>query len=82
PLLRRPLADGFLLGFLVSWSQVPLTLLVGGGTVRTLPIELFAMVRSGQDPAAASAALVLLAPALVALAATRLGAARTAVTAA
>ncbi len=76
PLLRRPLADGFLLGFLVSWSQVPLTLLVGGGPVRTLPIEVFALVRSGQDPAAATGALVLLLPALAALAATRLGAAR------
>ncbi|MBA3497893.1 MAG: ABC transporter permease subunit, partial [Gemmatimonadales bacterium] len=77
PLLRRPLADGFLLGFLVSWSQVPLTLLVGGGAVRALPIEVFALVRSGQDAAAATGALVLLLPAVAALAATRLGAART-----
>ncbi|MEP6687384.1 MAG: ABC transporter permease subunit [Gemmatimonadales bacterium] len=81
PLLRRPLADGFLLGFLVSWSQVPLTLLIGGGLVRTLPIEVFALVRAGQDAAAATGALVLLVPALAALAATRLGVARTEVAA-
>jgi putative spermidine/putrescine transport system permease protein len=77
PLLRRPLADAFALGFLVSWAQVPLTLLVGGGPVRTLPIEVFALVQSGQDSLAATGALVLLAPALAALAATRLAASRT-----
>ncbi|HUR93370.1 MAG TPA: ABC transporter permease subunit [Gemmatimonadales bacterium] len=81
PLLRRPLADAFLLGFLVSWSQVPLTLLIGGGPVRTLPIEVFSLVRAGQDPAAATGALIMLIPALAALAATRLGAARTEVVA-
>lgn len=77
PLLRRPLADAFALGFLVSWAQVPLTLLVGGGPVRTLPIEVFALVQAGQDRPAATGALLLLAPALAALAATRLAASRT-----
>jgi len=77
PLLRRPLADAFALGFLVSWSQVPLTLLVGGGPVRTLPIEVFSLVQSGQDRLAATGALLLLVPAIAALAATRLAASRT-----
>jgi putative spermidine/putrescine transport system ATP-binding protein len=30
PMLRRPIAEGWVLGFLVSWAQVPLTLLVRG----------------------------------------------------
>lgn len=81
PMLRRPLADAFALGFLVSWAQVPLTLLVGGGLVRTLPIEVFAFVQSGQDRIAATGALILLLPALAALAATRLAASRTEVVA-
>jgi ABC-type spermidine/putrescine transport system permease subunit II len=65
------------LGFLVSWAQVPLTLLVGGGPVRTLPIEVFALVQAGQDRPAATGALLLLAPAILALAAARLAARRT-----
>ncbi|MGI9041457.1 MAG: ABC transporter permease [Gemmatimonadales bacterium] len=81
PLLRRPLAEGFALGFLISWSQMPLTLLIGGGAVRTLPIEVFAFVEAGQDRIAATGALVLLVPALVALAAARLAASRTEVAA-
>jgi len=76
PLLRRPLADAFTLGFLVSWAQVPLTLLVGGGAVRTLPVEVFAFVQAGQDRAAATGALVLIAPALAALTVARLAARR------
>jgi putative spermidine/putrescine transport system permease protein len=68
PLLRRPLAEGFALGFLVSWAQVPLTLLVGGGAVRTLPLEVLAFVRAGQDRYAATGALLLIVPAFLALA--------------
>lgn len=71
PLLRRPLVEALLLGFLVSWAQVPLTLLIGGGTVRTLATELLAYVQAGQDRLAAVSALLLLAPALLALGASR-----------
>src|SRR5262245_16975033 len=39
PLLRRRLAEAMLLGGLVSWGQFAVTLLVGGGLVRTLPVE-------------------------------------------
>jgi putative spermidine/putrescine transport system permease protein len=67
PMLRRPIAEGFVLGFLVSWAQVPLTLLVGGGAVRTLPLEVLAFVRAGQDRYAATGALLLVVPALLAL---------------
>jgi putative spermidine/putrescine transport system permease protein len=79
PALRRQVAEAAALGFLVSWAQVALTLLVGGGLVRTLPTEVFAYVRSGQDRYAAVGALLLSAPPLLALAAARVAARRTAV---
>jgi len=62
PLLRRPLAEAFVLGFLVSWAQVPLTLLVGQGRVRTLTVEVLAWVQAGQAPLAAAGSLLLLLP--------------------
>jgi putative spermidine/putrescine transport system permease protein len=68
PALRRPVAEGFALAFLVSWSQVPLTLLIGGGAVRTLPVEVLAFVRAGQDRFAATGALLLIVPAALAVA--------------
>lgn len=64
PLLRRPLAEAFVLGFLVSWAQVPLTLLVGQGQVRTLTVQVLSWVQAGQDPLAAAGALVLTIPPL------------------
>ena len=68
PLLRRPVAEAFVLAFLVSWAQVPLTLLIGGGAVRTLPVEVLAFVRAGQDRYAATGALLLIVPAALAIA--------------
>ena len=56
PLLRRPLVEAFVLGFLVSWAQVPLTLVVGQGLVTTLSVEVLAYVQAGQDRIAATAA--------------------------
>jgi len=79
PALRRQIAEAAALGFLVSWAQVALTLLVGGGAVRTLPTSVFSYVRSGQDRYAAAGALLLSVPPLVALAAARVAARRTAV---
>jgi len=76
PMLRRPLAEAFALGFLISWSQVALTLLVGAGQVRTLPLELFSYLRSGQERYAAAGALALTLPPLLALAAARFAARR------
>ncbi|HET8625434.1 MAG TPA: ABC transporter permease subunit [Gemmatimonadales bacterium] len=67
PLLRRPIAEALALGFLVSWAQVPLTLLVGGGIVRTLPVEVLGFVRAGQDRYAATGALLLVIPATLAI---------------
>lgn len=71
PLLRRPIMDALALGFLVSWAQVALTLLVGGGAVRTLPLDVLAMLQAGQDQRAAVGAIALAVPALVVLAASR-----------
>lgn len=68
PMLRRPIAEALALGFLISWAQVPLTLLIGGGAVRTLPVEVLAFVRAGQDRYAATGALLLIVPAAAAIA--------------
>ncbi len=72
PLLRRPIAEALALGFLVSWAQVALTLLVGGGAVQTLPLDVLAMLQSGQDQRAAAGALALTIPALIVLSASRI----------
>jgi putative spermidine/putrescine transport system permease protein len=79
PLLRRPIAEAAALGFLVSWAQVPLTLLVGGGAVRTLPVEVLAYAQAGQDRYAATGALLLVIPAIVVLGAATVAARRTGV---
>ena len=76
PLLRRPVAEAGAVAFLVSWTQFALTLVVGAGAVRTLPLEVFALVRAGQDAHAAAGALVLTLPAVALLAALRLAARR------
>ena len=78
PLLRRPIAEALALGFLVSWAQVALTLLVGGGAVRTLPLDVLAMLQAGQDQRAAVGALALTLPALIVLGASRAAAQNTA----
>ena len=77
PLLRRPIAEAAALGFLVSWAQVPLTLVIGGGAVRTLPVEVLAYVQAGQDRYAATGALLLLLPAVAILGAAALAVRRT-----
>lgn len=59
PLLRARLSEGALLGALVSWGQLALSLVVGAGAVRTLPIELLSSLRAGDDRAGAAASLAL-----------------------
>ncbi len=77
PTLRGPIGDALAICFLVSWAQVALTLVIGGGAVRALPIEVLALVRAGQDREAAVGALLLVVPAMLALSALRAGARRT-----
>lgn len=76
PMLWRQMGEAFLLGFLVSWAQVALTLIIGGGRVRTLPLEVFAYLQAGQDSFAATGALLLVIPPLLALGAVRFAVAR------
>lgn len=68
PLLRRPIAGAVALGFLLSWGQLALTLVIGGGNVHTLPLEVFGYVNSGQNQYAAAGALLLVGPPLIVLA--------------
>jgi ABC-type Fe3+ transport system permease subunit len=56
---------------------VPLTLVLGGGQIRTLATEVVAYVQSGQDRYAATAGLLLAIPAVLALAIARRSADRT-----
>ncbi len=70
PAVGPGLAASALFAFLISWSEYVLTLLVGGGTVRTLPLLLFAAVGSADLPAAAALGLVLALPPLVLVALT------------
>jgi len=62
PLLRRPLAEAALLGFLVSWAQVPLTLVLGQGRIRSLTVEVLTLVEAGQDGLAAAGSILLVVP--------------------
>ncbi|MCZ2149669.1 MAG: ABC transporter permease subunit [Bryobacterales bacterium] len=64
PALAPGIAVSAVFAFLISWSQYLLTLLVGGGQVRTLPLSLIAFQTSGDDAVAAALALLYLAPAV------------------
>ncbi len=77
PSLRPQLMAAVVLGALVSWGQLALTLLVGAGVVRTLPVELLSFVRAGDDRLGAAAALLLSVPPLIALSVVQSGVRRT-----
>ncbi len=62
PLLRPALIAAALFAFLISWSDYVLTLLIGGGQVRTLPLLLFAAIGSSDTTAAAALALLVVGP--------------------
>lgn len=67
PALRVPLTTALVLGFLISWAQVPLTLVIGAGLVSTLPLEVFAFMNAGDDRLAAATGVLLALPPLVAV---------------
>lgn len=67
PAVLPGLAVAALFAFLISWSEYILTLLVGGGAVRTLPLLLFAYVRSNDTSVAAALSLVIVVPPLLLL---------------
>jgi putative spermidine/putrescine transport system permease protein len=56
-----------LFAFLVSWSQYILTVLIGGGSVITLPMLLFSAASGGDPMITAVLSLIFALPALVAL---------------
>ena len=79
PLLRARLVESVVLGALVSWGQLAITLLIGGGVVRTLPVELLSFIQSGNDQLGALAALLLSLPPVLAIGLLQLGTRRTGV---
>lgn len=69
PVLRPALLVSAFFAFLISWSEYVLTLLVGGGAVKTLPLLLFAYARGSDLTQAAAVALLLVTPPLLIVAA-------------
>ena len=62
PAVAPGIAVAALFAFLISWSEYISTLLVGGGTVHTLPLLLFAAIGSSDLTAVAALALVIAVP--------------------
>lgn len=62
PAVRPGLVVAALFAFLISWGEYILTLLIGGGSVQTLPLLLFAAIGSSDLTAAAALSLVIAIP--------------------
>ena len=58
PLIKSGLISGGMFAFIVSWGQFPISLLLAGVGLTTLPIQLFDYVRWSFDPTAAAAAAI------------------------
>jgi putative spermidine/putrescine transport system permease protein len=71
PCARRMLVVCFAQAFLISWVQYGLTLVVGQGKVRTLPVRVYDLVFEASVGDAAAVGLVLVVPPLLLLALTR-----------
>lgn len=67
PALRPALTVAAVLAFLLSWSDYVLALLIGGGTVQTLPLLLFAYARGADLTEATAVAVLLVVPPLLGL---------------
>ena len=70
PLVLPGVAVAVLFGFLVSWSQYLLTLLIGGGQIITLPLLLFSAVAGGNSTTIAILSLLFVAPPIIVIALT------------
>lgn len=70
PAVSPGLAVAALFAFLLSWGEYVLTLLVGGGAVKTLPLLLYAYLGSTDTPVAAALAFALIVPPVALLAVT------------
>lgn len=75
PNIRSGVLAAFILGFVTSFNQVPVSLFLSGPGVRTLPIDMLAYMETTYDPsvAALSALLALLSIAIVLMAEKFLG---------
>ncbi len=69
-LLRPAIATAALFAFLISWSEYVLTLLIGGGQVKTLPLLLFSAIGTADTTTAAALAMLVIIPPLLAVAVT------------
>lgn len=67
PAISSGLMVACLFTFLISWSQYVTTLLIGGGSLLTLPLVLFPFLSGGNAAVAASITLVFVAPAVLVL---------------
>ncbi len=67
PSIAPGLVTAALFGFLVSWGQYALTLVIGGGRVVTLPILIFASASGGDTAVTSALALFATLPALAIL---------------
>lgn len=67
PLIKSGLIAGGMFAFIVSWAQFPISLLLAGLGLTTLPIQLFDYVRWSFDPTAAAAAAISILLALIAV---------------
>lgn len=67
PISRQPLFLCFLQTFLFSWFQYGLTLLIGGGKVKTLPIVVYLYTGEANIYYAAAASVLLIIPPLIML---------------
>ena len=67
PNIRGGVLAAFILGFITSFNQVPVSLFLSGPGVRTLPIDMIAYMEINYDPsiAALSALLAFLSVAIV-----------------
>jgi putative spermidine/putrescine transport system permease protein len=67
PAISSGLVVASMFTFLISWGQYITTLLIGGGTIVTLPLVLFPFLTGANHANAAAISLVFVAPALIAL---------------
>jgi len=65
PAILPGLMVGGLFAFIISWGQYILTLLIGGGTVVTLPLLLFSFASSGDNMVTGALSVLYMAPAIV-----------------
>lgn len=65
PLVKPGLIAGGMFAFIVSWGQFPISLLLAGTGLTTLPIQLYDYIRWSFDPTAAAVATISILFALV-----------------